>query len=65
MPKSIPNCTVIGAPTGGSSGYPAPFELNNGWRYTILTWQKAGVQHNLIEDRGVLPDKSIPLESNY
>ncbi|MFZ4455779.1 MAG: S41 family peptidase [Bacteroidales bacterium] len=65
MLKSIPGCTLIGVNTGGASGFPENFVLDNGWSYTISTWQEADVEHNLIEDKGVAPHKVIPMELKY
>lgn len=62
MFKAMKNVSVVGSRTGGSSGYPKKFELENGWSYTISTWQEADMNHQLIEDNGVKPDVEIPVD---
>ena len=65
MLRSIAGCTVIGRTTAGTSGFPRQFFLDNGWSYTISTWQEADADHNLIEDRGVSPQIEIPMDKKY
>lgn len=65
MLRSMPNCCVIGQNTGGSSGFPKTFTLDNGWTYSISTWQEADITHNLIEGNGVSPDFKVLMNSKY
>jgi len=65
MLKSLPNCSLIGLKTGGSSGYPKKFILDNGWTYTISTWQEADIQKKLIEGNGIFPNITIEMDKKY
>jgi hypothetical protein len=53
--RQLPNVTIIGDTTAGSSGRPVAHELPNGWTYTISTWIEYDLDQRPIEDAGVAP----------
>jgi hypothetical protein len=55
MLHGLDHSTLIGRTTGGSSGNPRRFTLDNGWTYAISAWQEADLAYALIEDRGIKP----------
>ena len=59
MMSSLPNVTIVGDTTRGSTGNPKVFTLSNSWTYKISSWQAATIDFELIEDRGVAPDIAI------
>ncbi len=56
MMRQIPNTMIIGDITGGATGSPEEFILDNGWAYRISTVQTASPDIRIIEDQGVVPD---------
>ena len=64
--RTLPNVMVIGDTTGGASGNPVTFALNNGWQVTVPRWLEFGPDRVPIEGRGVAPNLPIPwLPSQY
>ena len=59
MMSTLPNVTLIGDITRGSTGNPGLFTLSNGWSYRISRWQAATPDFMLIEDLGIAPDIAI------
>lgn len=57
--RTLPNVTVIGDTTGGASGYPATFALENGWQFSVPRWLEYGPDRQPIEGRGVPPHLSL------
>ena len=60
--RALPNVTVIGDTTGGSSGFPETFDLGGGWRFTVPRWIEYGPDRQPIEGRGVPP--TVPIAWN-
>ncbi|MCA0376723.1 MAG: hypothetical protein LCH84_13810 [Gemmatimonadetes bacterium] len=60
--RTLPQVTVIGDTTGGSSGNPAAFALGNGWQFTVPRWLEFGPDRNPIEWRGVAPHMALAWE---
>lgn len=56
MLKTLPNTTLIGDTTRGSSGNPGEFTLPNGWKYRVSRWQVVGPDFSFVEDKGIAPD---------
>lgn len=56
MMQQAPNVTTIGMSTFGSSGNPQPFNLPNGIRVYLPSWQAYTIDDQLIEGNGVSPD---------
>ncbi len=56
MMKSLPHCTLIGLPTRGASGNPAPVELPNGVDVFYSRWVSLMPDGTPIEGVGVQPD---------
>jgi hypothetical protein len=54
--RQLPNVTIIGDTTAGSSGRPVMHELPNGWTYTLSTWIEYDLDHKPLEDAGVAPN---------
>jgi hypothetical protein len=52
----LPNVTLVGDRTAGSTGNPATFPLANGWSYTVSRWIEYTVDRQPIEDIGISPD---------
>ena len=53
--RELPNVTIVGDTTGGSSGKPITRELANGWTFTVSTWIEYDLERRPIEDAGVAP----------
>jgi C-terminal processing protease CtpA/Prc len=53
--RQLPNVTIMGDTTAGSSGRPVTRELPNGWTYTISTWIEYDLDHRPIEGAGIAP----------
>jgi hypothetical protein len=62
MLRCLDHSTLIGRTTGGSSGNPRRFTLDNGWTYAISAWQEEDMAYTLIEDNGISPDVSTNRE---
>ncbi len=56
MMQQAPNVTTIGMSTFGTSGNPRPFDLPNGVRVYLPSWQAYTIDDQLIEGNGVQPD---------
>jgi hypothetical protein len=52
----LPNVTLVGDRTAGSTGNPGTFPLGNGWSYTVSRWIEYTVDGQPIEDVGISPD---------
>jgi carboxyl-terminal processing protease len=52
----LPNVTLVGDRTAGSTGNPGTFPLANGWSYTVSRWIEYTVDNQPIEDAGLSPD---------
>ncbi|MHC4575720.1 MAG: S41 family peptidase, partial [Planctomycetota bacterium] len=56
MMKRVPNCTLIGARSYGSSGNPKPVELGNGVTVWLPSWKALRPDGTCFEGQGVKPD---------
>ena len=54
--RELPHVTIVGDPTGGSSGNPGTFDLPGGWRYTVSRWIAYTADLRVIEWQGIPPD---------
>jgi C-terminal processing protease CtpA/Prc len=52
----LPNVTLVGDRTAGSTGNPGTFPLADGWSYTVSRWIEYTVDNHPIEDIGISPD---------
>jgi hypothetical protein len=52
----LPNVTLVGDRTAGSTGNPGAFPLANGWSYTVSRWIEYTADNQPIEDVGIPPD---------
>lgn len=52
----LPNVTLVGDRTAGSTGNPGTFPLANGWSYTVSRQFEYTADHQPIEDVGISPD---------
>lgn len=59
MMMTLPNTTLVGDTTRGSTGNPKEFTLSNGWRYRVSSWQAVTPEFEFIEDHGIAPDIAI------
>jgi hypothetical protein len=57
--RQLPNVTILGDTTAGSSGRPVTHELSNGWTYTVSTWIEYDLDHRPIEDAGIAPSTVV------
>jgi hypothetical protein len=57
--RQLPNVTILGDTTAGSSGRPVTHELANGWTYTLSTWIEYDLDHKPLEDAGVAPSVAV------
>ncbi len=58
--RELPQVTLIGDTTGGSSGNPASHELTGGWTYRVPRWIAYLVDGTVIEWNGIPPDIVLP-----
>ncbi len=63
MMRVSPNCTTIGATTGGSSGNPGPFPLPNGITLVLPRWEARLPDGSPIEGVGLAPD--VPVGGSF
>jgi hypothetical protein len=59
MMKQLPNATVVGMKTYGSTGNPQPYTLANGVTIYLPSWQAYTLDGKLIEGNGIEPDIEI------
>lgn len=59
MLKALPNVTIMGDTTAGSTGNPGLFELPNGWELRVSRWQVTDPDGNYVEDHGIAPDQVV------
>jgi C-terminal processing protease CtpA/Prc len=59
MMKSLSQVTLLGQPTRGASGNPAPVTLSNGVQVWFSRWVSLEMDGTPIEGRGVLPHARI------
>jgi C-terminal processing protease CtpA/Prc len=55
----LPNVTLVGDRSAGSTGNPGTFPLANGWSYTVSRWIEYTVDNRPIEDIGISPDAAV------
>lgn len=56
----LPSVTLVGDRTAGATANPRSFSLANGWSYTVSRWIEYTVDHQVIEDSGIMPDVVVP-----
>lgn len=59
MLKALPNVSIVGDTTAGSTGNPGVFEMPNGWQVYASRWQVTDPDGNYVEDNGIAPDQVI------
>jgi C-terminal processing protease CtpA/Prc len=59
----LPNVTLVGDRTAGSTGNPGTFQLAGGWSYTVSRWIEYTVDNQPIEDVGLSPDVFVTTSS--
>ena len=59
MLRSLPNVTILGDTTAGSTGNPGLFEMPNGWELFVSRWQVTDPDGKFIEDLGIAPDEVV------
>ena len=59
----LPNVTLVGDRTAGSTGNPRAFPLAGGWTYTVSRWIEYTADNQPIEDNGIQPDAFVPVTS--
>lgn len=59
MMKSLPHVTLVGRPTRGASGNPAPVELPNGVTVWYSRWLASLPDGALFETTGIAPDVDV------
>jgi len=57
--RELPNVTIVGDTTGGSSGNPHDYPLGDGWRYSVSQWIEWTADRRVIEWNGVPPDSFV------
>ena len=61
--QQLPNVTLVGDRTAGSSGNPGTFPLASGWSYTVSRWIEYTADDQVIEDVGISPRVFVPTGS--
>jgi C-terminal processing protease CtpA/Prc len=59
MLRALPNVTLVGLPTRGASGSPAPVELPNGVVVSFSRWVDMLPDGTVTEGKGVAPDRLV------
>ena len=59
MLRALPNVTILGDTTAGSTGNPGLFEMPNGWELLVSRWQVTDPEGKFIEDQGIAPDEVV------
>lgn len=59
--RELPQVTVMGDTTGGSSGNPALHALTGGWSYSVPRWIAYTADRRIIEWQGIPPDVALDL----
>lgn len=57
--RELPNVTVLGDTTGGSTGHPQERPLGGGWRYGLPVALQLTADGQVIEGRGIAPDVMV------
>jgi carboxyl-terminal processing protease len=57
--QTIPNVTIVGDTTGGTSGNPISRKLPNGWFYSVPRWIEATPDYKIYENIGLFPDVPV------
>lgn len=57
--KSLPHATLVGLPTAGASGNPAPVELPNGVTVALSRWVDLLPDGTPTEGKGIAPDVEV------
>jgi hypothetical protein len=57
---TLPNVTVVGDTTAGSSGLPRTFTLTDGWTFSVSTRIEYTPERVVIEDKGIAPSVVVP-----
>ena len=58
--RELPNVTLVGDRTAGSTGNPGTFPLALGWTYTVSRWIEYTADNQVIEDVGISPQVFVP-----
>jgi len=58
--RELPNVTVAGDRTAGSTANPQTFPLGGGWSYSVSRWIEYTADMQVIEDLGIAPDVVVP-----
>lgn len=58
--RPLPNVTLVGDRTAGSSGSPATFPPAFGWTYAVSRWIAYTAVTQVIEDVGISPRVFVP-----
>jgi hypothetical protein len=65
----LPQVTLVGDTTGGSSGNPKEVNLvvdgrDTGWRYSVPRWMEVTASGAVIEWNGIAPDVVVPFDAD-
>jgi hypothetical protein len=58
--RQLPNVTLAGDRTAGSTANPGTFPLASGWSYTVSRWIEYTADNQVIEDVGISPRVFVP-----
>ena len=61
--REMPNVTILGDTTGGSSGNPRDYPLGDGWKYSVSHWIEWTADRRIIEWNGIPPDFVVAWDS--
>jgi hypothetical protein len=59
--RELPQVTIMGDTTGGSSGNPGSHELSGGWKFGVPRWIVTTADGRVIEWNGIAPDVVVPV----
>jgi hypothetical protein len=62
--RELPNVTVAGDRTAGSTGNPQTFTLGGAWSYSVSRWIEYTANLQAIEDQGIAPAVAVPASAS-
>jgi carboxyl-terminal processing protease len=61
--QQLPQVTLIGDTTGGTTANAQTFMLGGGWSYTVSRWIEYTASGQVIEDQGIAPSIAVPVSA--
>jgi len=65
MMKAVPNCTLVGGTSYGSSGNPKQVDLGNGVTVRLPSWKAMLPDGTMFEGKGITPDVEVKASPRF